>query len=435
MKALKIESSPTLRGEIRVPGDKSISHRAVMLSAISEGSSVLRGLLMGEDVLATIRCFQDLGVKIQLQKDQVVVEGVGLKGLKPPDKVLDCGNSGTTLRLLMGLLAAQPFTSRLAGDASLNRRPMGRVAEPLRRMGAELEELRSSETERVIRISGRPLRGVRYELPVASAQVKSAILLAGLYASGQTEVVETIPSRDHTERLLQQKGAELRVSGDSIKLSPPHHLQAGPLEIPGDISSAAFFLVGGAIAKDSRVKITRVGVNPTRIGILEVLVAMGAQLKVQGAGEAGGEPVADLEIESSSLGSTEIGGALIPRLIDEIPALMVAAAAAQGKTIVRDAAELRVKESDRIAALERELKKLGVQVLALPDGLEVEGPARFKSATFQSGGDHRIAMSLAIAATQGPGSSRIEDVECIATSYPEFINHLRILGGKVEAEA
>lgn len=427
MSEIVIQPTPSLKGEIRVPGDKSISHRAVMLSALAEGRSVLRGLLMGEDVLSTIGCFQAMGVPIQVEKDRVTVDGVGLRGLKAPAQVLDCGNSGTTLRLMMGILAAQPFETRLTGDSSLNRRPMERVAKPLREMGAHIEEFRASDTERVVKVTGRPLRGIHYKLPMASAQVKSAILLAGLYASGETIVEEGMASRDHSEIMLAAKGANLKRDGNLIRLTAASRLKAENLEIPGDISSAAFFLVAGAIGKDSNILLKNVGINPTRTGILDVLRAMGASIEEVQTRIIAGEASADLRVKSSALQATRIDGSTIPRLIDEIPILCIAAAAARGKTEVRDAAELRVKETDRIAAMERELAKLGVKAQGQAEGIDVEGPTRFQAGDFESGGDHRVAMSMAIAATQAEAPSRIIDIECVQTSYPEFFRHLETL--------
>ncbi|MDL1871090.1 3-phosphoshikimate 1-carboxyvinyltransferase [Deltaproteobacteria bacterium PRO3] len=434
MKNVRVHPAPTLRGEIQVPGDKSVSHRAVMLSALSEGVSTLRGLLMGEDVLSTIGCFRELGVQVDIFPDRVVVQGVGLRGLKPPQKVLDCGNSGTTMRLMMGILAGQPFESRLTGDASLNRRPMERVAKPLREMGAQIEEFRASETERVVKVTGRPLRGIHYKLPVASAQIKSAILLAGLYASGETGVEEGTASRDHSERMLRHKGVALEISGGLIRLRSGQSLKAEDLEIPGDISSAAFFLVGGAIGSGSEILLKNVGINPTRTGVLEVLQAMGTPFETLNPREIGGEPVADLRVRSAPLRAARISGALIPRLIDEIPILCIAAAAAQGTTEVRDAEELRVKETDRIAAMERELAKLGVKARGVSDGIDVTGPANFQAGDFESGTDHRVAMSMAVAATRAPRPSRVLDVDCVQTSYPNFFDQLQSLGAKVEFE-
>lgn len=427
MKTVVVHPAPTLKGEIQVPGDKSISHRAVMLSALSEGTSILRGLLMGEDVLSTIDCFRALGVPIQIEKDRVVVSGVGLHGLKAPSVLLNCGNSGTTLRLMMGILAAQPFETRLTGDSSLNRRPMERVAKPLREMGAQIEEFRASETERIVKVTGRPLRGIHYKLPMASAQVKSAILLAGLFASGETVVEEKIASRDHSEIMLTAKGAPLSRQGDLIRIQASSRLKAEDLEVPGDISSAAFFLVGGAIGRQSEILLKNVGINPTRTGVLDVLRAMRASLEEINPRLVGGEKTADIRIHSSGLKAARIDGAMIPRLIDEIPILCVAAAAAQGKTEVRDAAELRVKETDRIAAMERELAKLGVKAQGHAEGIDVEGPARFQAGDFDSGGDHRVAMSMAIAATQASAPSRIHDIDCVQTSYPNFFEQLQNL--------
>ena len=428
----RIHPCPSLQGEIQVPGDKSISHRAIMLSALSDGVSKLRGLLMGEDVLSTIACFMEMGVEIELLDQEVVVQGVGLHGLKAPTKVLDCGNSGTTLRLMMGILAGQSFVSRLTGDASLNRRPIERVAKPLRQMGAEIEELRASETERVVKISGRPLTAISYDMPIASAQVKSAVLLAGLFAKGTTCVRESVPSRDHSEIMLQAKGVELKKDGKEWVLTAPNKLQAMDLEIPGDISSAAFFLVAGLMGQGSRIRLRNVGINPTRTGIVEVLKDMGAQLSIEGTRQVGGEEVAELEVKSSALHATEFGGAMIPRLIDEIPVLAVAAAWAKGTTTVCDAGELRVKESDRIAAIERELRKLGAEVKSFPEGLSIPGPVSFKAGTFVSGGDHRIAMAMAVAATQAKSPSIVEDIACIQTSYPQFFAHLKLLGVSTE---
>jgi 3-phosphoshikimate 1-carboxyvinyltransferase len=336
------------------------------------------------------------------------------------------------MRLMMGILAGQPFTSRLTGDASLNRRPMERVMEPLKAMGAEIQELRASQSERVIKVEGRPLNGIEYALPVASAQVKSAVLLAGLYARGNTRVLESIPSRDHTEIMMRHCGVNLRRDQAGIALEAPLELHPMDLAIPGDISSAAFFLVGACLGRSSQVHLTGVGVNPTRTGILEVLASMGASVQQLNPRQAGGEAVADLQVHSGPLRGTRIAGALIPRLIDEIPILSVAAAAAEGMTEIRDAEELRVKETDRIQAIDEEFRKLSIKIKSLKDGLQIQGPSSFRAGTFSSHGDHRIAMSLAIAATQAEQASLIQDVECVQTSYPEFFAHLGSLGAKVE---
>lgn len=418
-------------GTLQVPGDKSISHRAVMLSSLAEGTSTLHGLLKGEDVRATMNCFRAMGVKIEERGEEVLVHGVGLKGLRAPEVVLDCGNSGTTMRLMMGILAAQPFVSRLTGDASLNRRPMGRVIEPLKQMGAQIEELRASETERVIRIQGRPLHGISYEMPMASAQVKSALLLAGLYASGVTEVIEPMPSRNHSELMLKAKGVSLEIHQNKIQIFPPEKLLAQEITVPGDISSAAFFLVAGTLAKTGEVCLKNVGVNPTRDGLIEVLQTMGASLELENKKEMAGEWVADLRVRPASLKGTTVAGALIPRLIDEIPVLAVAAARAVGTTHIREAAELRVKESDRIANLAQELRKFSINIIELEDGMDIEGPNEFSTAQVDSHGDHRLAMSGAIAAAFASGPCEIHSVDCIQTSFPDFWQHYESLGGQV----
>ncbi len=432
MKSIRIFPTGRLHGVVRVPGDKSISHRAVMFSALSEGSSVLKGLLLGEDVRATIRCFQAMGVKIEIEQDQVVIHGVGLHGLKAPAEVLDCGNSGTTLRLLLGILAAQPFTSRLTGDASLNRRPMERVIQPLSQMGASIEEWRSSPEERILKITGRPLHGIEYRLPMASAQVKSAILLAGLYAQGITRVVEPIPSRNHSEILLRHKGALLSQEGDTIALQPGSSLKATNLTIPGDISSAAFFLVGGCLGTQSNIHLKEVGINPTRTGILEILEEMGGNITSLAPREEAGEAISDLHVVSSDLKAGSIRGSIIPRLIDEIPILSLAAGAAKGRTQVSDATELRVKETDRIAAIAEEMGRLGLPIQTQADGFSVEGPQIFCGGEFHSHGDHRMAMSLAIALTFADSPGIIRDIDCVTTSYPGFFADLKSLGGDWE---
>ncbi len=432
MKSVRIFPTGRLKGVVRVPGDKSISHRAVMFSALSEGSSVIKGLLLGEDVRATLRCFQAMGVKIEIEEDQVVVHGVGLQGLKPPSEVLDCGNSGTTLRLLLGILAAQPFTSRLTGDASLNRRPMERVIRPLSQMGATIEEWRSSPEERVLKVTGRPLRGIDYRLPMASAQVKSAILLAGLYAQGSTRILESVPSRNHTEIMLKHKGALLTQDGETLTLQPCATLKATDLTIPGDISSAAFFLVGGCLGNESSIHLKEVGINPTRTGILEVLEKMGADITLLSPREEAGEAIADLHVISSDLKAGSIRGSIIPRLIDEIPVLSLAAGAAHGQTQVADATELRVKETDRIAAVAEEMGRLGLPIQTQADGFLIEGPHVFRGGEFHSHGDHRMAMSLAIALTFANSPGIIRDVDCVTTSYPSFFTDLESLGGAWE---
>lgn len=430
---LEIHPSGPLRGELRMPGDKSISHRAVMLASLAEGRSAIRNLLLGEDVLHTCAAFRAMGVEIEEVECgsgdphhsglEHRVKGVGLGGLKPPAGDLDCGNSGTGLRLLAGILAGQKFNSRLIGDESLSSRPMGRVMEPLALMGAKITA--TAKKTAPLAIEGRPLKAIRYELPVASAQVKSAILLAGLFASGRTEVIEKTATRDHTERLLRGFGANLTVQGGLIAVEGGPRLKAGVIEVPGDLSSAAFFLVAALIVPGSELVIRDVGVNPTRTGILEILQAMGADLRTENPREVAGEPVADLRARASALRGVSVNGAMIPRAIDEFPILCVAAAYAQGRTEIREASELRVKESDRIATMARELAKMGASIAEQEDGLVIEGGKPLLGAEVESHGDHRVAMALAIGGLAGRGRTRVGDVACIATSFPDFTLNLQ----------
>ena len=411
---MQINSCAPLRGEITVPGDKSISHRAVMLGALASGTTHITGFLMGEDCLSTIDCFRKMGVSIDVSDKEVVVEGVGLHGLTAPKSELYTGNSGTTTRLLSGILAGQSFTSTMNGDASIQKRPMGRVMKPLREMGASMHP---SE-----------LHGIEYRLPVASAQLKSAILLAGLYAEGQTTVIEPAPSRDHTERMFRALGVEIETNGNVITLEPPEDLHAVDIAVPADISSAAFFLVAGAIVPGSELTIRNVGVNPTRTGILDVLRSMGADITESNFRDDA-EPVCDLTVRYSRLHGTEIGGAIIPRLIDELPVISVAAAFAEGETVIRDAQELKVKESNRIASMVAELTKAGVDVEETDDGMIVRGGAKPHGAAFETYKDHRIAMSLAVLGLAAEGASRIDEPEVVAISYPDFFTTLEKLGG------
>ena len=369
---MQINSCAPLRGEITVPGDKSISHRAVMLGALASGTTHITGFLMGEDCLSTIDCFRKMGVSIDVSDKEVVVEGVGLHGLTAPKSELYTGNSGTTTRLLSGILAGQSFTSTMNGDASIQKRPMGRVMKPLREMGASIE----GRDDNFCPLTMHPseLHGIEYRLPVASAQLKSAILLAGLYAEGQTTVIEPAPSRDHTERMFRALGVEIETNGNVITLEPPEDLHAVDIAVPADISSAAFFLVAGAIVPGSELTIRNVGVNPTRTGILDVLRSMGADITESNFRDDA-EPVCDLTVRYSRLHGTEIGGAIIPRLIDELPVIAVAAAFAEGETVIRDAQELKVKESNRIASMVAELTKAGVDVEETDDGMMVRGGA------------------------------------------------------------
>lgn len=411
-----------------MPGDKSISHRALMLNAIAEGEAIVSNLGPGADCASTLRCLKALGVDVESRPDGTVrIAGSGLRGLREPGDVLDAGNSGTTTRLLTGLLAGQDFYSVITGDASLRARPMRRVIEPLRQMGGQLWA-RHGDSLPPMAIRGSNLTGIDYMLPVASAQLKSALLLAALYAGGGTTVREPQLSRDHTERMLKSQGADLRVDGRVITLMPGRPLSSVSLDVPGDISSAAFWLVAAVIHPDAEIVVRDVGINPGRTGILDALKAMGADVEVAPWGERAGEPVADLVARSSVLHSTRIAGELVPRLIDEIPVLAVAAAFADGETTFADAAELRVKETDRVAALVSELARLGADVHELPDGLVVRGGRKLRGTMCQSYGDHRMAMALAVAGLVADGETTIDGSRAADVSYPAFWEELERLG-------
>ncbi len=422
---MKLHTSSGLRGTVTVPGDKSISHRAVMLGALADGETHISGFLMGEDCLSTIDCFRKMGVQIDVRDGGVTVHGVGLHGLRAPEGPLYTGNSGTTTRLLSGILAAQPFPVSMTGDASIEQRPMGRIITPLREMGADIRGRDGKYCP--LHIAPAALHGVRYEMPVASAQLKSAILLAGLYADGVTEVVEPAPSRDHTERMLRAMGVQVEQDGCRIAVHAPLALRACSIEVPGDISSAAFFLAAGAIVTGSELTVKNVGINPTRDGVLEVLRAMGADITCTNVRDAA-EPVADLTVRASALHGTEIGGPLIPRLIDELPVLAAAAAFAEGETVIRDAQELKVKESNRIAAMVAELTRAGVDCTETADGMVIRG-GRPRGAAFETYRDHRIAMSMAVLALGAAGESEILDPGVVSISYPGFFDTLRQIGG------
>ncbi|RFP62216.1 MAG: 3-phosphoshikimate 1-carboxyvinyltransferase [Limnothrix sp. CACIAM 69d] len=419
-----------LVGRVRIPGDKSISHRALMLGALAEGETTIEGLLLGEDPRSTAACFRALGAEISdLNTDRVTVRGIGIGNLQEPIGVLDAGNSGTTLRLMLGILASHPdrfFT--ITGDDSLRSRPMGRVVKPLTIMGAQIWGRRDN-TLAPLAVRGQALQPIHYQSPIASAQVKSCILLAGLMTEGQTTVSEPALSRDHSERMLRAFGAEVIVDPDTISATVvgPAKLQGQRVIVPGDISSAAFWLVAAAIVPGSDLTIENVGINPTRTGILDVLHQMGANITLENERDAAGEPVADLRVRYGPLTGCEISGALIPRLVDEIPILAVAATVAQGKTVIRDAEELRVKESDRLAVMAAALQKMGAQVTEQPDGLEITGPVQLRGADVDSHTDHRIAMSLAIAALVAQGTTTIDRAEAAAISYPDFVPTLERL--------
>ncbi len=413
----------SLQGRIRVPGDKSISHRALMLGALSQGETEIQGLLLGEDPRSTASCFQAMGAEIsELNTELVRVKGIGLGRLREPVDVLNAGNSGTTLRLMLGILASHPggfFT--VTGDSSLRSRPMSRVVKPLQQMGAQIWG-RQNNSLAPLAITGVALKPIHYHSPIASAQVKSCVMMAALMTEGETTVTEPALSRDHSERMLRAFGAKLSVDPDtnSVTVTGPAQLYGQKVIVPGDISSAAFWLVAGAIVPDSDLVVENVGVNPTRTGILEALAMMGADIQLENQREVAGEPVADLRVRSSRLQSCTIQGNLIPRLIDEIPILAVAAVFAEGTTVIKDAEELRVKESDRIAVMAQQLNKMGAKVTELPDGMEIHGGTPLVGTDVDSHTDHRIAMSLAIASLVATGTTIIQRAEAAAVSYPDF---------------
>jgi len=419
---MEITASKGLRGVITVAPDKSISHRAVMLGSIAKGKTVIRNFLMGADCLSTIDCFRRLGVPIDIEGGQITVTGRGLRGLKAPRQLLYTGNSGTTTRLLCGLLSPQRFDSVLDGDDSIRKRPMKRVIDPLRKMGARISGTGDGFTP--IAIEGADLRGIEYEMPVASAQLKSALILAGLYAEGTTTIIEPKASRNHTELMVNGFGGSITSENNKITVSPAEELFGQEITVPGDISSAAFFIVAALIVPNSEITIRNVGLNGTRTGVIDALRAMGASIQIEWS-EGGVEPAGDLTIKHSQLHGTEIGGDLIPGLIDELPVIAVAAAFAKGRTVIRDAEELKVKESDRILSMETELKRAGVNVHATDDGLIIDGGSPVRGGSFETYGDHRVAMSMAVLAQAAEGKSRIENHQCIGISYPEFFETLK----------
>jgi 3-phosphoshikimate 1-carboxyvinyltransferase len=421
-KTLKTNKT-SLEGEIKVPGDKSISHRAVMFGSIAEGTTQIENFLPGEDCLSTISCFQKLGVEINRNGNEVTVSGNGINGLKPPEETLDVGNSGTTIRLMMGILSGLPFESRLEGDESIARRPMTRVTVPLSKMGARIEGKNNGEFTPLI-VKGGKLSGITYQLPVASAQVKSAVLLAGLQAEGDTVVVEPVKTRDHTERMITQFGGIVERTGDSVKVVGGQTLKAANINIPGDISSAAFFLVAGAILPGSDIMLKNVGLNPTRTGIIDVLEAMGADVRIEPYDQEAAEPAGDIRIKYSKLNAATIEGDLIPRLIDEIPVIALLATQAEGKTVIKDAGELKVKETNRIDTVVNELKKLGANIEATEDGMIIYGQQNLIGGTVSAYGDHRIGMMLSIAALLCKKDVVLEQSEAVAVSYPGFFDDL-----------
>jgi len=421
-----VRKAKGLRGQIKVPGDKSISHRALLLGAIAEGTTRIRNFLPAADCLATLACVRALGVEVErLSETELIVHGQGLRGLTEPEDILDCAGSGTTMRLLAGILAGQPFYSMLTGNEQLCRRPMGRIVEPLRRMGATVLG-RDDGRLPPLTIHGGNLHGIEYRLPVASAQVKSAILLAGLYADGPTVIHEPGPARDHTERMLAAMGANIQYQISNIKVQSSK-LSSLDIVVPGDISSAAYFIAAACLVPGSEVVVVGVGVNPTRTGFLDALKEMGADILVENRRDTGGEPVADVVVRAGCLRGTEVKGDQVPRMIDEFPILAVVATQVQGMTVVSDAAELRVKETDRIANIAVELRKLGAHIEERPDGFVVEGPTPLVGTQVNSHGDHRLAMSLAIAGLVAEGETTIEDAECVADSFPGFEETLKVL--------
>ena len=421
MKQLVVHTSQHLRGTISVPGDKSISHRAVMLGSLAYGTTHVRHFLNSADCLSTIGIFKNMGVKIQKSGDRVTIVGKGLNSLKPSRKILDAGNSGTTARILLGILAGQPFTSRLTGDKYLCRRPMRRVVDPLIQMGARITGPENGNLL-PLKIETRKLKGITYKLPVASAQVKSALLLAGLFAEGETKVLEPIPTRDHTERMFGAFSIPFKQRGGVVSIKGPVlPFKGQKIRVPGDISSAAFFIVAGLIVPDSKIILKNVGLNPTRIGILEILQKMGAKVDVlRHKTQSVGEPMGDLTVISSRLKAAEVGGEIVPRMIDEFPVFAVAATQAHGTTVVKNAGDLKVKESDRILMMAMTLKKMGANIQPTVDGWVIHGPTPLKGCRVSSGGDHRVAMALAVAALIAKGTTTILDTENINTSFPGF---------------
>lgn len=426
-----VRPPPSLRGSLRPPGDKSVSHRAAILNAIAQGEATVENVQRGADVLATLRCLQRLGVRHQwLDESTVRIFGVGRDGLREPAAILDCRNSGTTIRLLAGLLAPQPFFSVLSGDASLRSRPMDRVVRPLQAMGADIRGRRGGG-QAPLAISGRALRGIRYRLPQASAQVKSALALAALYADGDTHLEEPAPSRDHTERMLQTMGADVRYGDGAVALRPlAGDLRPLSFRVPGDLSAAACWLVAAALHPQAELRLAGVGVNPTRTGVVEALRRMGADIALENERLEGREPLADIVARSSRLRGVVIEGDLVPRAIDELPLIALAASLASGETFIRDAAELRVKESDRVRNTVRELRRLGADIEELADGMRIRGLRRLRGASVSSHGDHRLAMLLAVAGLVAQGETVIGNPQAVAISYPWFWGDLERLAGE-----
>ena len=423
---MKLTKSAGLRGELSIPGDKSISHRAVMFGSLAKGTTHISNFLSGADCLSTIDCFRKMGVLIEQNGTNVTVHGNGLHGLKAPSETLDVGNSGTTTRLISGILAGQDFETVLSGDASLNKRPMGRIIKPLEQMGAKITSVNGNGCA-PLKIEGTKLNATHYDSPVASAQVKSCVLLAGMYADGVTKVTEPVLSRNHTEIMLNYFGANVTSQGTTASIEPEPVLNGREIKVPGDISSAAYFIAAGLLTPGSEILLKNVGINPTRDGMLRVCKAMGADITLLNASTEG-EPTADLLIRTSSLHGTTVEGEIIPTLIDEIPMIAVMAAFAEGTTVIRDAQELKVKESDRIAVVTEGLKRMGTDIQPTDDGMIIHGGKPLHGAEINSYLDHRIAMSFAVAGTICDGTLTIKDGDCVKISYPEFYEDLYSLG-------
>lgn len=423
---MEFQKAARLAGEVTVPGDKSISHRSVMFGSIAKGATEIHNFLQGADCLSTISCFQKMGVPIENRGDTVLVRGNGLRGLKAPAGILDCGNSGTTMRLISGILAAQDFSVTLTGDASIQKRPMKRIMEPLGLMGADIKSERGDNCA-PLSIAGKPLRGISYATPVASAQVKSAILLAGLYADGETRVTEPSLSRNHTELMLQGFGADVRTVDTTAVIQPAGELYGMKLSVPGDISSAAFFLAAGLMVPGSEILLKNVGINPTRDGIIHVCQRMGGSITLLNLKLEGGESTADILVRHSPLKGTVVEGSIVPTLIDELPVIAAMACLADGETVIRDAAELKVKESNRLEVMVQNLTAMGADVTETEDGMIIRGGRPLHGAVIDSRFDHRIAMTFAVAALCAEGTTTIQGAECVTISYPEFYRDLKRL--------
>lgn len=423
---MQLSKKKHLKGTITVPGDKSISHRAVMFGSLAKGTTEITHFLEGADCLSTIGCFRSMGIGIERTSDAILVHGKGLHGLQKPEKMLDCGNSGTTTRLISGILAAQPFDVTLTGDASIQTRPMRRIMTPLSQMGADITSLKGNDCA-PLHIAGTSLKGIHYQSPVASAQVKSCVLLAGLYTQGVTSVTEPTLSRNHTEIMLNYFGADVTSKGTTATITPEPALEGRQVKVPGDISSAAYFIAAAMLVPDSEVLLKNVGINPTRDGILRVFKEMGADITYLNENCDNGEATADLLVRSSSLHGVTVGGDIIPALIDEIPMIAVAAAFAEGTTVIKDASELKVKESNRIDTVVTNLKAMGCDIEAADDGMIIHGGRQLHGAVIDTKKDHRIAMSFAIGALAADGVTEIRDADCVTISYPDFYKDIERL--------